>query len=165
MNKAWSSLLLLLLLFNALPALGQTFVTWQGLEADKLASMWLIKRFVDQDAKFLLLARGSRAEQGIAFDVPSAVYKRSHNLSTFEHILEDKQLHDERLLYIGRIIHDIEINTWETKKLQQTAEVQEALQKIIDRQPDEQLAIGLAMEFFDQLYARPGESRSAKVEP
>jgi len=145
-------LVFLFFLLQPLTAASQIYITWQGLEPDKLASIWLIKRFVDQEAEFKLVPKGSHIKNGIPLDVPSATFKRSHSLSTFECVLQNQALEDERLLFIGKIIHDIEINTWDKKKLEQTAIVQDTLWKIIDREQDEKRAIHLACQYFDKLY-------------
>jgi len=149
----------LFLFLHPLAANSQIYITWQGLEPDKLASLWLIKRFVDQEAEFKLVPKGSLIKGGIPFDVPSATFKRSHTQSTFECVLQNQGLDDERLLFLGKIIHDIEINTWEKKKIEQTAAVQDTLWKIIDQEQDENRAIHLACQYFDKLYEETvGES-------
>lgn len=151
-TKLWSLLFVLVVLVQPLTAKGQSYITWQGLEPDKLASLWLIKRYVDVDAEFTLIPKGDTIQNGIPVDVPSAQFKRSHTQSTFECILQSQGLNDERLLYIGKIIHDIEINTWDTKKIEQTYTVQDDLWGMIDQGPDEQKIISRAMQYFDKLY-------------
>ena len=128
------------------------YTSWQGLEPDKLASMWLIKRFVEQDAEFKLIAKGHKIDKGIPFDVPSARYKRSHTQSTFESILQHTKLTDAKLIAIGKVIHDIEINTWDTKKIEQTYTIQDDIRRLIDQEKDEQKAILQAILYFDELY-------------
>ena len=59
----------LFLFLHPLAANSQIYITWQGLEPDKLASLWLIKRFVDQEAEFKLVPKGSLIKDGIPFDV------------------------------------------------------------------------------------------------
>lgn len=149
-------LLIWLLLFLGVPsaAFCQTYVTWQGLEPDKLASMWLIKRFVDQDAEFILIPKGEDVKNGIPFDIPSAKFKRSHALSAFESILQDQELKDDGLNYIGTIIHDIEINTWDIKKIAQTYTVQQDIRSIIDKNQGGKQAIVEAFLYFDTLYQK-----------
>ena len=115
--KRWLWLFFLIVTLQPFTAASQSYVTWKGLEPDKLASMWLLKRFVAPQAEFTLVSKDSIISDGIPFDVPSAQFKRSHSQSAFESILQNQGLNDERLIYIGKIIHDIEINTWKTKKL------------------------------------------------
>ncbi len=153
----WRWIFFLVIVLHPFTATGQSYVTWQGLEPDKLASMWLLKRFVDPQAEFTLVSKGSMINNGIPFDLPSAQFKRSHSRSTFESILQDQGLNDERLIYIGKIIHDIEINTWKTKKLKETPTVQNELWEIIDQEQDEQKTIHKAMEFFDKIYQKKAQ--------
>ncbi len=146
------SIVLLIVLLYPFAANSQTYITWQGLEPDKLASLWLIKRFIDQEAEFKLISKGSEIRGGIPFDVPSSRFKRTHTQSTFESILQDMELHDGKLISIGGIIHDIEINTWQTKKIEKTYTVQDDLRKIVDKEKNEQEAILQAILYFDELY-------------
>lgn len=150
----WRWVFFLIIMLQPFSASGQSYVTWQGLEPDKLASLWLLKRFVDPQAEFTLVSRGSMISKGIPFDVPSAQFKRSHSQSTFESILKDQGINDEKLIYIGKIIHDIEINTWKTKKIKATPTVQSELREIIDQEQDEPKAIRKAMQFFDKIYQK-----------
>lgn len=150
--NVWKWQFILLFFLCPLTVNSQTYTTWQGLEPDKLASSWLIKRFIDQDAEFQMIPKGSMVENGIPFDVPSAQFKRSHTQSTFEKILQDHGINDEQLIYIGQIIHDIEINTWDIKKIKQTSVIESTLREIIDSEEDEQEVILRAMQVFDKIY-------------
>jgi hypothetical protein len=107
------------------------FSTWEGFEVDKCASIWLIKRFVDKDAMIKFYPKGEPITEGIPFDTPDAKFRRYHNMSTFESILRHYQLIDPSLVYMGKIIHDIEVNVWERKLMQETYRVQEEVNKII----------------------------------
>jgi len=73
------------------------FSTWEGFEADKCASIWLIKRFIDKNAKIKFFPKGSIITEGIPFDVPEAKLRRYHNMSTFESILKYYNLKDQNL--------------------------------------------------------------------
>lgn len=137
------------------------FSTWEGFEADKCASIWLIKRFVDPEAVFRFFPKEEAPMAGIAFDTPDAQLRRYHNRSTYESILVHYRITDQKLLYIGRIMHDIEINVWEKKKMPETTEVRKTLDSIIGNGKDREDVIQKSMEFLDALYARiPAEPRS-----
>ncbi|MEQ9208663.1 MAG: chromate resistance protein, partial [Pseudomonadales bacterium] len=43
------------------------YVTWQSLEPDIWASIWLIKTHIDPNAKISLLPPGSKITSGVAF--------------------------------------------------------------------------------------------------
>jgi len=93
------------------------FSTWDGFEVDKCASIWLIKRFIDENAVIKFFPKGEIIKQGIAFDTPDAIFRRYHNMSTFESLLKHYKLNDPKLIHIGKIIHDIEVNIWKKKYL------------------------------------------------
>ena len=60
------------------------YITWDGLEPDKWASVWLIKRHIDTDAEIVLRPIGAPTDSGISFGVPDATYKRAHGISIYE---------------------------------------------------------------------------------
>jgi hypothetical protein len=128
------------------------FSTWEGFEADKCASFWLIKRFVDKDAVFRFFPTGETLKIGTPFDTPDAELRRYHNRSTFQTILARYQLKDPKLLYIARIVHDIEINVWEKKAMPETRSVQEMVNGIIRNARSNEEVIAKSIEFFDALY-------------
>lgn len=110
---------------------GTVFSTWDTFEADKCASIWLIKRFIAPEAEIRFYKHGQKIEEGIEFDTPSAKFRRYATKSTYETLLAHYALDDPGLQYIGRIIHDIEINVWEKKAMKESPIVAEAIQKII----------------------------------
>jgi len=94
-----------------------SFSTWDVFETDKCASIWLIKRFIDPKAEIRFFPHGTSITEGISFDTPEAKFRRYATKSTYETLLEHYDLKDPRLKYIGRIIHDIEVNVWEKRSI------------------------------------------------
>ena len=145
----------LLLRGNAFPKEERgLFCTWEGFEADKCASIWLIKRFIDKNATIRFYPKGQTIREGIPFDTPEAEFRRYHNMSTFECLLKHFKLTDPRLSHIGEIIHDIEVNIWERKRFPETLEVQDAVNAIIQRGGSSEKVIRKSLEFFDSFYQR-----------
>ena len=75
-------------------------------------------------------------------------------MSTFESMLKHYDLRDPRLLYMGKIIHDIEINIWERKVMRETFEVQNTVDTIIMDSKKSSDVIEKSSDFFDLLYER-----------
>ena len=115
---------------------GPVFSTWEGFEVDKCASIWLIKRFVDENAVIRFFPKGVAIKEGIPFDTPDAKFRRYHNMSTFESMLKHYKLKAPKLIYVGKIVHDIEVNIWERKVFDETRLVQEAVAGIISVSKD-----------------------------
>lgn len=131
---------------------GLIFSTWEGFEVDKCASIWLIKRFVDKNAQIRFFPKGDIIKEGIPFDTPDAAFRRYHNMSTFECLLKHYRLRDPKLIHIGKIIHDIEVNLWEKKALEETLIVQDAVNHIIWNSENSDGVIEKSCEYFDRLY-------------
>ncbi len=129
------------------------FATWQGFEIDKLASIWLLKRFVAPGrAVIRFYPTGTMEMKGIAFDVPGARLRRYHSASTFETILKHYGIDDPKLVYMGKIIHDIEINIWQQKFIARTPEVQAALREIIEKGAGNNETVEEACRYLDGFY-------------
>jgi hypothetical protein len=128
------------------------FSTWEGFEADKCASIWLIKRFIDKNAVIKYFPKGEIIKEGIPFDTPDAKFRRYHNMSAFESLLKHYNLQDPKLIYIGKIIHDIEVNIWEKKVFPETHKVQDEINKIILDSKNNGEVIEKSSKYFDLLY-------------
>ena len=138
------------------------FSSWEGLEVDKCASIWLIKRFVDPDALFVFFKKSDPITHGIQFDTPTAQFRRRFNKSTFESMVKHYGVTDPKIIYIGRIIHDIEVNTWESKKMAETLRVQSDVNQIIWDTPDHSVVIKQTDAYFDRLYATLKNNQTKK---
>ena len=130
------------------------FYTWEGFEVDKCASIWLIKRFIDRDAIINFLPKGEMINKGILFDTPDAKLRRYYNMSTFETILKSYKLEDPKLVHIGKIIHDIEVNTWEKKVFDETLKVQDTINNIMWHSKSSKEVIKKTLEYFDSIYKK-----------
>jgi hypothetical protein len=128
------------------------FSTWEGFEADKCASIWLIKRFIDKNAIIKFFPKDEIINEGIPFDTPDAKLRRYHNMTTFESFLKHYNLQEPKLNFIGKIIYDIEINIWEKKVFPETHKVQDEINKIILNSKNSDEVIKKSCNYFDLLY-------------
>lgn len=89
---------------------GRTWVTRRGVKVDRIASAWLIERFIDPAAEFRFVpARGYVPEEGVLrFDMFEGEYTHVGDACTFEVLLERFDLDDAALTAIGEIVHDID---------------------------------------------------------
>jgi hypothetical protein len=90
---------------------GRTWVTRKGVHIDRIASAWLIRRFIDSKARFKFVpARGYRPEpEELRFDMFDAEFTHEGDLCTFEVLLERMNLKDRALIPIAEMIHDIDL--------------------------------------------------------
>jgi hypothetical protein len=86
------------------------YSTGRIMEVDRVASAWLIKRYIDPKAEFLFFEDGRLITQGTAFDTPDARFSRTHNLATFEVLMRHFKVDDARVAAMAAAIHQLEIN-------------------------------------------------------
>ena len=155
MKKRLSVILICLIcviLFESVYAGQQVFSTWDGFEVDKLASIWLLERFIAPDATVAIYRRGQVINQGIQFDTPYSKIRRTFNKSTFESLLEHYRITDRKLVNIGRLIHDIEINLWEEKVFRKSKEIEITFMDLLHEYKSNEVVIERARQYFDRLY-------------
>lgn len=89
---------------------GRTWVTRRGVFVDRIASAWLIKRFIDAAARFKFVAPEGytprKAE--LRFDMFEAEYTHEGDRCSFETLVRRFRLRDPALRAIGEIVHDID---------------------------------------------------------
>ena len=90
---------------------GQTWVTRRGVHVDRIASAWLIRRFIDPEARFKFVAdKGYVPEMGeIRFDMFEAEYTHEGDHCTFEVLLARLCQPEPALQAIAEIVHDIDL--------------------------------------------------------
>ena len=89
---------------------GATWVTRQGVFIDRIASAWLIRRFIDPRATFKFVpARGYKPGPGeLRFDMFQGEYTHVGDRCTFETLLKEFGLRDRALRALAEIVHDID---------------------------------------------------------
>jgi len=89
----------------------RVWVTRQGVYVDRIACAWLIRRFIDPQARFKFVSgKGYRGEPGeLRFDMFEAEFTHEGDKCTFEVLLERGALKDPALSAIAEIIHDIDL--------------------------------------------------------
>lgn len=91
---------------------GRTWVTRSGVHVDRIACAWLIRRFVDADARFRFVDKRSHdpAPGELRFDMADAEFTHEEDRCSFETLLLRAGLaKDAALVVIGEIIHDLDI--------------------------------------------------------
>ena len=131
--------------------LGCTWATRRPLWADRLACAWLIRRFVDPEAKLLWLDKGQPVpEEAISFAFEGAQFANSGERVTYEQMLGRLELADNpALARIGSIVHFLEARG---ATVPEAAGVQTLLQGALRRSGSEADLLAEAEKTFDLLY-------------
>jgi len=82
------------------------WVTRERPKIDRIACPWLIRRFIDADAKFLYVpaAQVKETAQAIPFDVPGAEFGHHGERCSFDAFIEKFRLRDAALDKLARIV-------------------------------------------------------------
>jgi len=89
---------------------GRRWVTRRNLHIDRLASAWLIKRFIDPRPRFSFVGEGETIEGGVPFDMFGAELTHQGEDCTFETMMKRFGLsNDAALCQIAEIVHDIDL--------------------------------------------------------
>jgi hypothetical protein len=131
----------------------RTWVTRQGVHVDRIASAWLIRRFIDTDAQFKFVpGKGYRAAEGeLRFDMFEAEFTHEGDKCTFEVLLERGALNDPALRAIGEIVHDIDLKDSKFGR-DEVAGIRTLIDGITVATKDDLERIARGTEVFNSLY-------------
>jgi hypothetical protein len=90
---------------------GKTWVTRKGLHVDRMASAWLVRRFIDRNAVFKFVpAKGYKPLQNeVRFDMFDAEFTHVGDRCTMEVLLDLVPFDDAAARQIAEIVHDIDL--------------------------------------------------------
>jgi hypothetical protein len=130
---------------------GRTWVTRKPLWADRLASAWLVRRFLDPEGKLAWLDKTEEPPAGaIGFGFDGAQFTSSQTRVTYEEIVAQLKLGNNPALgRIAAIVHFLEAGG---TPVPEAAGVQTLLQGAQRRARDEDELLAEAEKTFDLLY-------------
>ena len=135
------------------PIDSKIWVTREHVQIDRIASAWLIRRFVDPAARFKFVPGRSYAPRTgeVRFDMFEGEYTHEGDRCTFEVLLQRAGLDDPALAAIGEIIHDIDLKDGKYGR-EETAGIRTVMSGIATahREDEQRLARGAAV--LDDLY-------------
>jgi hypothetical protein len=136
---------------------GATWVTRKGVFIDRIASAWLIRRFIDPDARFkFVAAQGHKPVEGeLRFDMYRGEYTHEGDACTFETLLRRFQITDPALEVIAEIVHDLDLKD-EKFGRPEASGVLAVVKGITAGLDDDAQRLSRGAPVFDGLYARFG---------
>ncbi len=138
---------------------GRTWQTRRRPGVDRMASGWLIRRFIDPAAKFRFGERISQEEDVVPFDMFGVELGHHGDRVTFETLIHEFGLSDAALSKIARIVHELDLRSEELSDVEAIT-VDQLVQglRVSFAQDDRLLDHGMAI--FEGLFA----SFSAQLE-
>ena len=136
------------------PQQGTTWVTRAGVKVDRMASAWLIRRWIDREANF-------RFEPGdhpvtepheIRFDMFDGGFTHVGDRCTFEVLLHHFGLADPALNIIAEVVHDIDVKDEKFARPEKDG-VAALIDGIVTTVADDTERLAAGAQLFERLYA------------
>lgn len=134
---------------------GKTWVTRANPYVDRLASFWLVRRFIDDTAKIKFLASGEPIpsdQDHVLFDMTEANFTHVGGLVTFEVVAESFGLAGALPARMRQVLKSIDLEELETAP-EETVGIKRLLDGLVLTNPDDHLRMEQAFGFFDTLLA------------
>ena len=133
---------------------GRTWVTRAGVFVDRIASAWLIRRFIDANAHFKFVgdSRYTPSADELRFDMFDGEYTHEGDRCTFEVLIARFGLEDRALEVLAEVVHDLDLND-EKYRRPEASGVLAVLRGIVATTTDDDERIARGGALFDGLYA------------
>jgi hypothetical protein len=133
---------------------GRVWVTRQGVRVDRIASAWLIRRFIDCDAQFRFVVEREYVHQvdEQRFDMFEGEFSHEGDRCTFEVLIQRFGLEQSGLAPIAEIIHDLDLKDGKYGRAE-TSGVERTIAGIVANCPRDEDRIARGVTFLDDLLA------------
>jgi hypothetical protein len=132
---------------------GKVWVTRKGIHVDRMASGWLIRRFIDPNAPFkFVAAKGYKPlPNEVRFDMFEAEFTHEDDRCTLEVLIQRVGLDDPALVPIAEIVHDIDLKDSKFGR-QETIGIERLIAGIAMAHKDDEIRLTRGTAVFDDLY-------------
>ena len=133
---------------------GKTWVTRKGIHVDRMASAWLVRRFIDAEAAFKFVpAKGYKPlPDEVRFDMFEAEFTHLGDRCTMEVLLERAAINDAAVRVIAEIVHDIDLKDSKFEH-PETPGIDRLVTGIAMSHRDDEARLTRGAAVFDDLYA------------
>lgn len=131
----------------------RVWVTRKGLHVDRMASAWLIRRFIDPAAQFKFVpARGYQPQaREVRFDMFEADFTHQGDHCTFEVLAKRMKRDGAGIRAIGEIVHDIDLKDAKFRR-PEAAGIARLIAGICAAHKDDETRLERASALFDDLH-------------
>jgi hypothetical protein len=130
---------------------GRVWATRRGLWVDRVACAWLIRRFIDREARFVWIARPqAKPKRAIGFDFDGAQFTHQSGRVSFEVLVASFGLEDDvALVRLGRIVHALDAGGVPQAE---AAGIEAVLTGLRHLHPDDDAFLAACSGIFDACY-------------
>ncbi len=134
---------------------GKLWLTRKNPFVDRMASAWLIRKFIDKDAKFCFIDEKEKYridKDSILFDAKGGEFTHFGDMCTFEVLLKSFNIKDKSLKKIAEIVHEIDLKD-EKYNNPETRGIEDILIGIRKTSKNDSDALERGIAIFEMLYA------------
>lgn len=135
---------------------GRRWVTRPRPHVDRIASAWLVKRFIDPEAEFLFAPPEEFPPDAIGFDTLGAEFSHQGEDCTFETLLKRFGLRDPQLIRLAQIVHEVDLGDQKFPR-DEARGIDLAIRGLLAALKDDQQVLAHGMTLFDGLYIALGD--------
>jgi hypothetical protein len=131
---------------------GRRWVTRPRPHIDRIASAWLIKRFIDPAAKFVFAPPADFPQDAIPFDAPGVELSHQGEDCTFETLIKRARLRDRRLTRLAELVHEADLRDGKYPH-EEARGIDVAVRALLAASEDDKQVLAQGMALFEGLYA------------
>ena len=134
-------------------------MTRAGVQIDRIASAWLIRRFVDPVARFRFVPAGTteRDPLDLRFDMVGGDFTHVGDRCTFETLVTRAGIADPAVAQIAEIVHDIDLKDAKFGRTEAVG-VRQLMQGLVLAHADDGARLERGFAVFDDLHRSFGKS-------
>jgi hypothetical protein len=131
---------------------GRRWVTRPRPHVDRIASAWLIKRFIDADAVFVFAPPAEFPADAIPFDAPGVELSHQGEDCTFETLVRRARLRDRRLTRLAEVVHEADLRDGKYPH-EEARGIDVAIRALLAASADDHAVLAHGVALFEGLYA------------
>jgi hypothetical protein len=131
---------------------GQRWVTRPRPHVDRIASAWLIRRFIDPQATFVFAAPKEFPKGAIPYDAPGVELSHEGEDCTFETLMKRARIKDRRVLRLAELVHEADLRDGKYPH-EEARGIDAAIRAFLAASPDDHHVLEQGIALFEGLYA------------
>jgi hypothetical protein len=137
---------------------GRRWATRPRPHVDRIASAWLIKRFLDPAAEFVFAAPDEFPPDAIPFDTLGAEFGHQGEDCTFETLVKRARLRDRRLVRLAEVVHEADLRDGKYPHAEARG-IDVAIRALLAAVDDDHQVLAQGITLFEGLYATTSRKR------
>ena len=130
----------------------QRWVTRPRPHVDRVASAWLIRRFIDPDATFVFASPEQFPKDAIPYDAPGVELSHDGEDCTFETLMKRARIKDRRVARLAELVHEADLRDGKYPH-EEARGIDAAIRAFLAASPDDHHVLEQGIALFEGLYA------------